>query len=757
MGSLSCSIIHLVLILQLQTFFVFSQNIRNGSVPVGESLTASESQQISSSWRSPSGDFAFGFRKIQPNDGFTLSIWFDKISDKTIVWHAQAVNTTTGLVPNGSKVTLTADGGLVIADPRGQELWRALSGGSVSRGRFTDDGNFVLFRDGSEDSDEVLWSSFENPTDTLLPNQNIEVGRNLSSRRTETSFKKGRFSLRLEDDGNLQLHSLNAETASESDIYSQYYESNTNDPNNPGIQLVFNQSGEIYVLQRNNSRFVVKDRDPDFSIAAPFYISTGPDDALGNMACGYNNICSLGNNKRPKCECPERFVLKDPSNEYGDCLPDFEMQTCRPENQTANSDVNLYEFITLEKTNWPFGDYESYANYDEERCKASCLSDCLCAAVIFGTNRDLKCWKKKFPLSHGERSPRGDSDTFIKTKKSKNMMKNQARDIGRTTATTTANELNLRVFTYGELAEATRDFTEELGRGAFGIVYKGYLEVAGGSEVTVAVKKLDRLDLDNEKEFKNEVKVIGQIHHKNLVRLIGFCNEGQSQMIVYEFLPQGTLANFLFRRPRPSWEDRKNIAVAIARGILYLHEECSEQIIHCDIKPQNILLDEYYTPRISDFGLAKLLLMNQTYTLTNIRGTKGYVAPEWFRNSPITSKVDVYSYGVMLLEIVCCKKAVDLEDNVILINWAYDCFRQGRLEDLTEEDSEAMDDMDTVERYVKIAIWCIQEEHGMRPNMRNVTQMLEGVTQVFDPPNPSPYSTFTWSDESLSSDPVSLV
>ena len=123
------------------------------------------------------------------------------------------------------------------------------------------------------------------------------------------------------------------------------------------------------------------------------------------MACGYNNICSLGNNKRPKCECPERFVLKDPSNEYGDCLPDFEMQTCRPENQTANSDVNLYEFITLEKTNWPFGDYESYANYDEERCKASCLSDCLCAAVIFGTNRD-----------HGERSPRGDSDTFIKVR-----------------------------------------------------------------------------------------------------------------------------------------------------------------------------------------------------------------------------------------------------------------------------------------------------------------------------------------------------
>ncbi|EOA15342.1 hypothetical protein CARUB_v10004135mg [Capsella rubella] len=820
-------ILQLVLVLQLETLVVLSQNIINGSVPVGESLTTSES----SSWRSPSGDFALGFRKITPNDGFTLSIWFDKISNKTIVWHAQAVNTTTGLVPNGSKVTLTKDEGLVITDPGGQELWRSLSGGSVSRGRMTDEGNFVLFRD----ADEVMWSSFENPTDTLLPNQNIEVGQNLSSRRTETSFKKGRFSLRLGDDGNLQLLTLNAETVSESDIYSTYYESDTNDPNSPGVRLIYNQSGYMYVLQRNNSQFVVKKKDEETSkdvyrravlhfdgVFAEYYHPKGgqensgwvfdwavPDnicgnsDSLGNTACGYNNICSLSNNQRPRCECPKRFVLKDPSNEYGDCVPDFEMETCgSKDNQTVNSDVNLYEFITLKKTNWPFGDYESYANYDEERCKASCLNDCFCAAVVFGNNRDLRCWKKKFPLSHGERNPLGDSDTFIKVlnrtiadgrlitekssknrgwliitcsvllgtsaflnfiflamykkKKKKTSKKNQSRDIS--VATATANELNLRVFTYGELVEATRDFKEELGRGAFGIVYKGILKVSRGSEVTVAVKKLDRLAPDNEKEFNNEVKVIAQIHHKNLVRLIGFCNDGQSRMIVYEFLPHGTLASFLFRRPRPRWEDRRRIAVDIARGILYLHEECSEQIIHCDIKPQNILLDENYCPRISDFGLAKLLMLNQTHTLTNIRGTKGYVAIEWFKNGPITSKVDVYSYGVMLLEIVCCKKAVDLEDGVILIDWAYDCFRHGKLKDLIEDDSEAMDDMEMVERYVRTAIWCIQEESGMRPNMRTVTQMLEGVTQVHDPPNPSPFcSIFTCTDESMSSGHVSLV
>ncbi|KAJ4870047.1 receptor-like protein kinase 1 [Raphanus sativus] len=814
MGLLSWSIINLFLLLQLQTLVVLSQNVINGSVLVGESLTASESRQFSSSWRSPSGDFALGFRKIRPNDGFTLSIWFDKVPDKTIVWHAQAVNTTTGLVPAGSKVTLTADGGLVLTDPRGQQHWSSSlppSSSSVSRGLITDTGEFGLF---SQDSGVALWSSFDHPTDTLLPTQSIEIGKNLSSRLTETSVKKGKFRLHLGDDGNLQLLVLNSKTLAERDVYFQYFETNTKEPN-PGTRLVFNQSGYIYVLLSDNStRVAIKDvsvssRDVylravlhfdgvlaqyshskgegsngwELVLAVPENICRviNPDISVGNVACGFNSICSLEDTQRPKCQCPERFSLLDASDEYGDCKADFEMQTCGPSNN------NTYELIRVDRTNWPYGDYQMYKDYDEERCRKACLDDCFCAAVVFGDDR--VCWSKKFPLSYGQRSPNGEnydsrnSYTLIKVLKggvvadapsakdrgkdrdwliiacsvllgtsafvnfiflalygrSKKAKKkpNQGGDIG----VATAVELNLRVLTYRELLAATGDFMEELGRGAFGIVYKGFLKLCNDSEVAVAVKKLDRVAQENDKEFKNEVKVIGQIHHKNLVRLIGFCNEGQSRMIVYEFIPHGTLAGFLFRRPRPSWENRRRIAIGIARGILYLHEECSEQIIHCDIKPQNILLDEYYNPRISDFGLAKLLMMDQTHTLTNIRGTKGYVAPEWFRNSPITSKVDVYSYGVMLLETVCCKKAVDLDDDVILIDWAYYCFHNRRLDDLIQDDLEALDDMETVERYVKIGIWCIQEEPRMRPNMRHITQMLEGVAQVHDPPNPFPYSS----------------
>uniref|UniRef100_A0A2N9F8P0 non-specific serine/threonine protein kinase n=1 Tax=Fagus sylvatica TaxID=28930 RepID=A0A2N9F8P0_FAGSY len=311
------------------------------------------------------------------------------------------------------------------------------------------------------------------------------------------------------------------------------------------------------------------------------------------------------------------------------------------------------------------------------------------------------CWKKKLPLSNG----RVDS-------------------------------------TLNELVEATNGFKEELGKGAFGVVYKGAIQMSSSS-VPVAVKKLHNFFQDSEREFKTELNVIGQTHHKDLVRLLGFCDEGLQRLLVYEFMSNGTLASFLFGDLKPSWNQRIQIAFGIARGLLYLHEECSTQIIHCDIKPQNILLDNYYNARIADFGLAKLLKMDQSQTLTHIRGTRGYVAPEWFRNMPITAKVDVYSYGVMLLEIICCRRSVDMEtceeETAILTDWAYDCYREGSLDALVEYNLEAFADTEKLERFVMIAIWCIQEDPSLRPTMRRVTQMLEGVVEVLVPPCPNPF------------------
>ena len=251
---------------------------------------------------------------------------------------------------------------------------------------------------------------------------------------------------------------------------------------------------------------------------------------------------------------------------------------------------------------------------------------------------------------------------------------------------------------------------------------------------------------DGEKEFRAEVNVIAHTHHKNLVRLLGFCDDRENRLLVYKYMSNGTLARFLFGDTKPSWSQRSRIAFGIARGLSYLHEECTTQIIHCDIKPQNVLLDEYYNARISDFGLSKLLKVDQSRTHTAIRGTKGYVAPEWFRNTPVTVNVDVYSFGVLLLEIVSCRKSFDClngggGERDILIDWVWDCFQEGKLEALVENDIEALNDMKILERFVKVGIWCIQEDTFLRPSMRKVSQMLEGVVEVTPPPCPCLFST----------------
>ncbi|KAI9128910.1 hypothetical protein K1719_000393 [Acacia pycnantha] len=385
---------------------------------------------------------------------------------------------------------------------------------------------------------------------------------------------------------------------------------------------------------------------------------------------------------------------------------------------------------------WPFSDSEQFESVSKDWCKQDCLADCFCSSVVF---RDGKCWKKKQSLSNGRMDPSVGVKAFIKIRKDNGtlILEDNDRDNGRSKliiigstllsssvflnlvllvavclvayrygrnnskvdeSVQLTSTMNLRSFTYEELKEGTKGFTEELGRGAFSIVHKGFLPDT--PQNLIAVKKLNMVK-GSEKEFEAEVSAIGRTHHRNLVQLLGFCNEGEDRLLVYEFMSRGTLAKFLFKDQRPTWYQRVDIAKGIAKGLLYLHEECSTQIIHCDIKPQNVLLDDSYTAKISDFGLAKLLNIDQTVTTTAIRGTKGYVAAEWFNNKPITIKVHVYSFEVLLLEVICCRKKFDLnvedEHEVVLIEWAYECFHHRRLDLLVEDDDEAKIDMKKVE------------------------------------------------------------
>ncbi|CAI8602345.1 unnamed protein product [Vicia faba] len=431
--------------------------------------------------------------------------------------------------------------------------------------------------------------------------------------------------------------------------------------------------------------------------------------------------------KRPTCQCPKSYSLVNPDDPYGSCKPDF-IQGCEEDELSKRKD--LYDFEVLINTDWPFSDFVLQRPFTEELCKEACMGDCMCSVAIFS-------------------SAILNAVLLVAICFSTSMIVQYKKKLRRVSRSETSVETNLHCFTYEDLEEATNGFDKELGRGAFGIVYEGVVNNNTCSETRVAVKKLNNFLLDQaHREFRNELNVIGLTHHKNLVRLLGFCEGGSERLLVYEYMSNGTLASLLFNadeKQKPSWKLRLELAIGIAKGLVYLHEECITRIIHCDIKPQNILLDDYFNARISDFGLAKLMNMNQSKTNTGIRGTKGYVALEWFKNMPITAQVDVYSYGVVLLEIISCRRCVqemeqEDEEKAILTDWAYDCYKDGAVDELVEGDNEALDDKEKLEKLVMIAIWCVQEDPVLRPSMRNVIHMLEGTVEVQVPPYPSQIS-----------------
>lgn len=778
--------------------------ITQPNITLGKYLVAGDKE--SAPWLSPTGEFALGFRQLDNGDNFLVSIWYDKIPEKTIVWSASDKNTPV-VAPRGSKLAVAADRGLALNGPGDDYLWSSGPiADAVAYGYMNDTGNFVLRNSNSE----ILWQSFEHPTDTILPGQNVSNnGILLSSRLSASNFSRGRFQLHLQD-GNLVLRKINLPS---SYATAPYFKFPVLSPSLPVTGISFNGSGFLNLLHDNGQTSPLKNvsgRSPrDYYLRATLewdgvfiqysrHKTEGnwrgdgmvPEDICntvmierGSGICGFNRICRPNVNLRPDCYCPQGFNVLDEEDEYRGCVPNYSYSQSCEEVQSSGPDV--FELEDMSNINWPASDYEVLQPFNEEECKDSCLHDCTCAVAIFGGDM---CWKKNLPLSNGRIDMNRNSKAFIKRRKDvlppQNPSPQGSNDDKKDTLILAGSVLlgssvfvnfiliaatglgffliyqnklkqffkdesgmgiNIRSFTYKELEEATDGFKEELGRGSFGIVYKGAI-ATGDSKNGVAVKKLDRSFQESDKEFKTEVMVIGQTHHKNLVRMIGYCNEGQNRLLVYEFLSNGTLASFLFEDLKPSWEQRAQIALEIGKGLLYLHEECSTQIIHCDIKPQNILLDEYYSARISDFGLAKLLI-NQTQTHTAIRGTRGYVAPEWFRNMPITVKVDVYSFGILLLEIICCRRSIDIEagdeESVILADWAYDCYREGMLGALVGKDEAAMNDMKKLERFVTVAIWCIQEDPALRPSMKKVMLMLEGIIQVPAPPSPFAFSTIS--------------
>ncbi|XAR73211.1 Non-specific serine/threonine protein kinase [Bertholletia excelsa] len=705
-----------------------------------------------------------------------------------MVWTA---NLSNHLVSSDFTLLFTIDKGLILRSSQGELANIAVNPSEApSFASMLDSGNFVLYNSKGEE----VWQSFHNPTHTILPGQSLLPGEELVSRASETDNSDGIFRLKMQTDGNLVQYPLNVPDTAE---YA-YYASDTNGDNRY-VTLKLDNDGRLYLvngsinesvnlknLSNGESTMEKKIYRMKLDVDGIFRVySHVLDDPKGNWSilwessgdkcvakgiCGLNAYC-VNLDVNIDCRCLPGFDFVQPANWTSGC----------GRNSTVEGPKKVkYTMTPLEKTKWENITYSVIQPSTEEHCQQACLLDCNCEAAIF---QNSQCNKQRLPLRYGKREL-DDSTlvTFIKveevasftqgvpgvpSKKAEKGVRIVILMIGVSLiglalivlvasgilvyrnyvwAYKRLNEnanvelgmdVALRAFSYAELDQVTNGFKEELGKGAFGTVYKGFIPY---NQKVVAVKRLDKVLIEGEREFQTEIRVTGRTHHTNLVQLIGYCLDGSNRLLVFEYMGKGSLAHLLSRpENQPNWEERIRIACDIARGILYLHEECERQIIHCDIKLGNILMDDHGRVKITDFGLAKLLKQDQTKTSTGIRGTRGHVAPEWHRKLPITVKADVYSFGIVLMEIICCRKCLEWslsEEEAALEEWVYDCFQAHEQSKLVGDEKV---EKRQLERLVKVALWCIQYEPSLRPSMRKVLLMMEGTIDIPVPPSPASF------------------
>ncbi|KAK3423292.1 hypothetical protein EUGRSUZ_F00168 [Eucalyptus grandis] len=498
--------------------------------------------------------------------------------------------------------------------------------------------------------------------------------------------------------------------------------------------------------------------------------------------CGNNSLCSYDPTKGRSCSCVPGYVPKVPGDWSAGCVPDFTF--------SDGCVADEIRFVKLQYVDFYGYDYNVIYNTSLAKCRQTCLNLCNCRGFQYrasGSGRMSDCYPK-IELLNGHNLSSFPGEFFVKVPKNKTFTVDQlvkstqytcpptpeVKVLDRTYSkklkngplnfmlwfacvmggiemvvvflvwffliknqqdVTSAHQSHLNAttgfkrFTYKELKKATRNFSKEIGRGAGGIVYKAVLP----DDRVVAVKVLSNATT-GEADFLAEASTIGRVNHINLIGMWGYCAEGKHRLLVYEFMERGSLAQNL-SSPELHWKRRFDIAVGTAKGLAYLHEECLEWILHCDVKPQNILLDSDYQPKVADFGLSKLMdrgkVRNSTFS--RIRGTRGYMAPDWVSNLPITSKVDVYSYGIVMLEMMTGISPTTSVDSlgsrgdankIQLVPWARNKKTGSHLEEMVHPALRGDYNLKQMEVLIEVALKCVEEDKNARPNMSQVVEML---------------------------------
>ncbi|WVZ96057.1 hypothetical protein U9M48_041740, partial [Paspalum notatum var. saurae] len=650
-------------------------------------------------------------------------------------------------------LNFTREGDLLLQNGDGTMVWStATKNKSVTGLALHVSGNLVLFnRDNSS-----VWQSFDHPTDTLVMGQSLCRGMNLSVRTSNTKWPSAKFYLSAQFNG--LLYSFQPAT------YTKLFGSDIASTCFAFVNGSFGFPDNIFSLTSARSlQFMRLESDGHLRLYEMQGVGQDPLmvlDVLSTkmnfcdypMACGDYGICNMG-----QCSCPSlsNFRFQNERLPSAGCTP-LRSTTCDQAHQHQLVQINNVSYFS-------YSVFMSLAisGTSEYLCMQSCLIDCNCKAVVFqnyiydGDGGYCLLLSEKMVVLFAEDSSNHFS-AFVKIEGNRSGKRRIGIIVGLIAGFCLISILVCvavwknykkdeeplfdgipgipKRFSFDDLEIATDQFSIKLGGGGFGSVFKGKI-----CEETIAVKRLEGVEQGVE-EFLAEVKTIGRIHHFNLIRLIGFCAEKSHKLLVYEYLPNGSLDEWIFPKSPVftlSWKTRRNIILDIARGLSYLHEECEERIAHLDIKPQNILLDDKFNAKVSDFGLSKMINRDQSKVMTRMRGTRGYLAPEWL-GSKITEKADIYSFGIVMIEIICGRANLDEsqpDESIHLISLLQEKARSGQLSDLVDSSSNDMRfHMEEVVEAMKLAMWCLQVDSSRRPSMSTIAKVLEGVMSMEAPP-----------------------
>ncbi|KAF8013780.1 hypothetical protein BT93_I1589 [Corymbia citriodora subsp. variegata] len=731
--------------------------------------------------------FQLGFFSPRNSRNRYLAIWYHNIPDKTIVWVANRdnpLNDSSGVLMIGN------EGKLVLVDQAERVLWSSNPMNTSSPNivaQLLDSGNLVLKDNGKNVSGNYIWQSFDHPSDTILAGmkfgQDLRTGldRHMTSWKSTEDPSTGDFTYGVDLRGVIPqfiVHKGRAKYYRTGPWNGIWFSGVSMSPNLIFTPKLVDNSQEVYYTFKafnestitrlvlnsygNVQRYLWNEKIQEWTLIISF-----PRDACDLYAnCGPNSVCTISNPQI--CSCMTGYQPKSQAEwdtlvRTSGCVSKNPFNCSKGEGFKRLKGVKVPDLLQ----------FTMNTSMSLKECELECFKNCSCRAYanIDATGGGSGCllWFGDL-LDVRKLSEYANQDLYIRVSASDFDSANSKWKEWAAVLISTAfvvllvvlcfclfwkrkksapgkrfdlqaedeNSLQLPIFDMLTILRAANNFCDsnKLGEGGFGPVYKGQL--SNGQEI--AVKRMSEDSRQGHNEFKNEVMLIAKLQHRNLVKLLGCCIE-EERMLIYEYMPNGSLDSFIFGKTRENslvWKRRFDIIIGIVRGLLYLHQDSRLRIIHRDLKASNVLLDSEMNPKISDFGVARVFGGDLSLAKTKrIVGTYGYMAPEYATDGLFSTKSDVFSFGVLLLEIICGKRNREFNhpDHCFnLMGHAWKLWLEEKVSDFIDPQLPDSFDLPEVVKCIQIGLLCVQRHPDDRPNMSTVLLMLDSESASLPQP-----------------------